>query len=102
MTYEKLAILRDAAVVLLALEALVLLVLALLAGWYSVRGLRWLQRRLPGWLGVAHEKVQAANGVTRRAMGAVASPLVRVEGAAAGLRAGLGAARRAIWPRRKW
>ena len=101
MTYETLTNLRDAAVILLALEALVLLVLSLLAGRYAVQGLGWLLERVPRWLSVAQDKVYAANRATRRATEAVASPFVRVGGAATGLRAGAHAARRMLLPRRK-
>ncbi len=101
MTPQTLTTLRDVAVILLAIEALVLLVVALVAGRYAVQGMRGLLERMPGWLGVAREKVTAANRIAHRASEAAVDPLVRAEGAAAGLRAGVGAAARVLFGRKR-
>jgi len=96
VTAETLAILRDASIVLLCIEAAAILVVAVIAGRSAVRGLRWLRARLPGWLGTAGEQVTAANRLAHRSSRAVTEPWVRCQGTVAGVRAALAAARRTL------
>lgn len=95
--YGTLDILRDISVVLLCLEAFVFMLVPGAAAYFGVRGLRYLQREVPGWLGLARGKVDLVNRVTHQGADRVAAPFIWAESRAEGLRAGAGAVRRVLW-----
>ena len=79
--------LRDVAVIMLALEAMVLMLIpaaAIGACWY---GVRWLRRKLPPLFAQARKILALARLYVERTGAAVAAPLITIYAVAAQIRA---------------
>ena len=78
---------RDAAIVLLALEAFIGVLVIGVVYFYSIRGVRWLKERIPTITRPAAMYLQQAERATRRAGDAAIVPFVRAGAGAAQVRA---------------
>ncbi len=79
--------LRDVTVILLALEAMVLMLVpaaVIGAGWY---GVRWLRRKLPPLFAQARKMVALVQLYVERTGAAIVAPLITIYAVAAQMRA---------------
>jgi hypothetical protein len=97
MDYGTLPVLRDISLLLLCFEAFIIMLVPGAAAYFTVRGLRYLQREVPMWLAWVRDKVLLVNRVTHTGADRVAAPFIWVESRAHGVREGAGAVRRAFW-----
>lgn len=91
---------RDAALVLLVLQALVLGLLPCVAVYFCTRGMRWLLEHTRIALGWVNDKARDAASLTGVAAGRVVAPIVAGEGWLAGAQATLRGLVRRFAPRR--
>jgi len=78
---------RDAAIVLLALEAFIGVLVVGVVYFYSIRGVRWLKERIPTVTRPAGIYLQQAERVTHRAGDTAIAPLIQAGASAARIKA---------------
>lgn len=96
MTLDTLATARDVAVLILFVQVFAILAAILAVAYLAQRGLRRLVRRAGPPLARGRDAVLNAMDVARRVTVRVGAPFASLQGAWAGLRAGLGSLRRRL------
>ncbi|MHB1295699.1 MAG: hypothetical protein ACYC4R_11970 [Anaerolineae bacterium] len=88
MFEEAIAIARDWAIILLAIEALLLALIPLFVFWHTTRGLgKFLPKVRPG-MRQAQQRVSSVTQAIEHGLDRVASPFITVRGTVEGARAG--------------
>jgi len=96
MFYEIAAIARDWAIILLALEGLLLLAAPLFILLKITQGLRWLKPRVAPLMRKAHHYLGQANGVVQRSTFIVERPFIWTLSAKSGIQASTSALKHAL------
>ncbi len=89
MSPETLAIARDAALVLLVLEAIPIIALLVFAAYYVSKGLGEFHPKASSGLRTARMTVQDASNTAKQAVVTGRQPIIRLASTAEGVRAGL-------------
>lgn len=100
MPFEEIAIARDAAVILLCLEAILLLIVPLYLFGKASKELRHLMPRVRPWMHHLRDRQERVSVGVARTMAAIRAPFVRLDAISARLHAliksGRGAAKKGV------